>query len=92
MFVEFLRNRPGRWSDSRYLHPNIGGRATLASYGLPETGSARALHDKAQDAVPEEDRDVSRRPAPQPPRRRLPLRACRASSRACRWRIRTRPT
>jgi serine/threonine protein phosphatase 1 len=56
MFVEFLTKRPGRWSDSRYLHPNIGGRATLASYGLPPTGSARALHDKAQDAVPEEDR------------------------------------
>lgn len=57
MFLEFLTNRPGRWSDSRYLHPNIGGRATLASYGLPEKASARALHDKAQDEVPEEDRE-----------------------------------
>jgi serine/threonine protein phosphatase 1 len=56
MFLEFLRTRPGRWSEIRYLHPNIGGRATLASYGLPETGSPRALHDKAQDSVPEEDR------------------------------------
>jgi serine/threonine protein phosphatase 1 len=36
MFLEFLTNRPGRWSEIRYLHPNIGGRATLASYGLPE--------------------------------------------------------
>jgi serine/threonine protein phosphatase 1 len=56
MFLEFLRTRPGRWSESRYLHPNIGGRATLASYGLPPTGSARALHDKAQGEVPEEHR------------------------------------
>jgi serine/threonine protein phosphatase 1 len=56
MFLEFLRTRPARWSESRYLHPNIGGRATLASYGLPATGSARALHDKAQGEVPEEHR------------------------------------
>ena len=28
MFLEFLGNRPGRWSESRYLHPGIGGRAT----------------------------------------------------------------
>jgi serine/threonine protein phosphatase 1 len=56
MFLEFLTNRPGRWSEPRYLHPNIGGRRTLASYGLPEGGSARTLHDKAQDEVPEEDR------------------------------------
>lgn len=57
MLLEFLRTRPGRWSDSRYLHPNIGGRATLASYGLPASGSARALHDKATEAIPQEDRD-----------------------------------
>ena len=56
MFVEFLENRPGRWSETRYLHPNIGGRATLASYGLPRDGSARALHDKAQKNVPEDHR------------------------------------
>jgi serine/threonine protein phosphatase 1 len=56
MFVEFLTNRPGRWTDSRYLHPNIGGRATLASYGVPENGSARALHDAAQKTVPPDHR------------------------------------
>jgi serine/threonine protein phosphatase 1 len=56
MFVEFLSNRPGRWSDPRYLHRNTGGRGTLTSYGVPATGSARALHDAALDAVPQEDR------------------------------------
>lgn len=57
MFVEFMRNRPGRWSEPRYLNENVGGRGTLASYGLRVTGSARALHDKAQDMVPPEDID-----------------------------------
>lgn len=56
MFEEFLRTRPSRWGDSRYLHANIGGRATLCSYGLPAAGSARALHDRAAEAVPADHR------------------------------------
>jgi serine/threonine protein phosphatase 1 len=56
LFLEFLTTRPGRWSDSPYLSPSIGGRATLASYGLDLDLSARALHDAAQEAVPEAHR------------------------------------
>ncbi|MCU4651725.1 serine/threonine protein phosphatase [Roseibacterium sp. SDUM158016] len=56
MFVEFLASRPGRWSDSRYVGDNIGGRATLASYGIDATTSARRLHDDAIAAVPEAHR------------------------------------
>jgi len=55
MFVEFMTKRPSRWGEVRYLHPNIGGKATLASYGVEEHGTARTLHDKAIKVVPEED-------------------------------------
>jgi serine/threonine protein phosphatase 1 len=56
MFLEFLTHRPGRWSDSPYLSPGIGGRETLISYGLDPALSARKLHDAAQEAVPEAHR------------------------------------
>jgi serine/threonine protein phosphatase 1 len=56
MFLDFLSTRPGRWSESRYLHANVGGRETLRSYGLRSTGAARALHDKAVEAVPPDHR------------------------------------
>lgn len=56
MLLEFLENRPGRWSDSRYLHRNIGGRETLRSYGVDAGKSARACHDAALEAVPEAHR------------------------------------
>ena len=56
MFLEFLSKRPGRWSDAPYLSPSIGGRDTLISYGLDRALTARAMHDAAQDAVPEAHR------------------------------------
>lgn len=56
MFLEFLTTRPARWSDSRYLHPNVGGRVTLSSYGLPADGAPRALHDGAAEAIPADHR------------------------------------
>ncbi|MFW5641438.1 MAG: metallophosphoesterase [Roseicyclus sp.] len=52
MFLEFLTNRPPRWSDSPYLSAGIGGRETLASYGLDVALPARSLHDAAQEVVP----------------------------------------
>jgi serine/threonine protein phosphatase 1 len=56
MFAEFLAERPGRWSVSRYLGGNVGGMETLRSYGIATAGSARALHDAAVEAVPEAHR------------------------------------
>jgi serine/threonine protein phosphatase 1 len=56
MFLDFLSTRPGRWSESRYLHANVGGRETLRSSGLRSTGAARSLHDKAVEAVPPDHR------------------------------------
>ena len=58
MFMGFLANRPSRWTESRYLHPNVGGRETLVSYGLPATGGARAIHDAALAAGPADHRAV----------------------------------
>lgn len=56
LFLEFLATRPGRWSDPPYLSAGIGGRDTLASYGLDTTLPARRLHDAAREAVPQTHR------------------------------------
>ncbi|MDG4648003.1 metallophosphoesterase [Roseibacterium sp. SDUM158017] len=52
MFAEFLAERPGRWSVSRYLGENVGGKQTLRSYGVDPDGPARRAHDAAVAAVP----------------------------------------
>jgi serine/threonine protein phosphatase 1 len=56
MFSEFLAERPGRWSDTRYLGDNIGGRETVRSYGVDPAGAARRVHDATVAAVPERHR------------------------------------
>jgi serine/threonine protein phosphatase 1 len=92
MFVEFLTNRPGRWTDSRYLHPNIGGRATLASYGVPENGSARALHDKPHKRLCR--RIIARflRACPSSTAPGTASSFTQVSNPVCRWKIRTPQT
>jgi serine/threonine protein phosphatase 1 len=56
MLAGFLAQRPGFFSESRYLSGNVGGRATLASYGIDTGLSPRRLHDAAVGAVPEAHR------------------------------------
>ncbi len=58
MFQWFLedepRDDPRLFPHLGWLHPRLGGRATLASYGVPALGwrGRRALHAAARDAVP----------------------------------------
>lgn len=57
MFVTWLETGPGRGATPvPYLGARIGGRPTLASYGLDTTLSERALWKAAQAAVPKAHR------------------------------------
>ena len=63
MFTNFLRDPfsqdPCLRSDLSYLHPKIGGAATLASYGIANPGDRPVLpvHAEALQAVPQSHRD-----------------------------------
>lgn len=63
MFSGFLRDPgwqdPGLRVDLSYLHPNIGGAATLASYGVAHPGDrpVAPVHAEAVAAVPAAHRD-----------------------------------
>lgn len=56
MFAEFLAERPGFWPDTRYLGGNIGGRATVRSYGVDPDATPRRVHDATVAAVPQRHR------------------------------------
>jgi serine/threonine protein phosphatase 1 len=62
MFVGFLDDiayqDPRLRADLSYLHPKIGGSATLASYGVKNAGDRpiRPVHDEARAAVPQAHR------------------------------------
>jgi serine/threonine protein phosphatase 1 len=62
MFTDFLTNRhhqdPWLKVEYSYLHPKIGGAATLASYGVPNAADRplNPVHDEAVALVPEAHR------------------------------------
>lgn len=62
MFTRFLNDpmepEPGLRSDYGWLHPNLGGAPTLASYGVrsPADRPLRPVHDDAVAAVPQAHR------------------------------------
>jgi len=55
MFVDFLAEAPSILG-SRYLQDGIGGRATLASYGVTPAGLPARWHAALTRAVPDRDR------------------------------------
>ncbi|QCO57641.1 serine/threonine protein phosphatase (plasmid) [Pseudorhodobacter turbinis] len=63
MFTDFLNDPayhdPGLKVDYSYLHPKIGGRTTLASYGVANAGDrpVAPVHAEAVAAVPQAHRD-----------------------------------
>ncbi|MBH1974055.1 MAG: serine/threonine protein phosphatase, partial [Rhodobacteraceae bacterium] len=63
LFTGFLRDQfyqdPGLRSDLSYLHPKIGGAATLTSYGVKNSADrpVAPVHAEAVAAVPQSHRD-----------------------------------
>jgi serine/threonine protein phosphatase 1 len=57
MMSRFLETPPRRDQGLReglyWLHPNLGGKQTLASYGVDITGDAAAIHRAGRELVPE---------------------------------------
>lgn len=69
MFLGYLSDPhwrdPGLKSEKGWLHPALGGSATLSSYGVrePMTRPVEKVHDEANNAVPHTHRDwLSSRP------------------------------
>ncbi|TYB77582.1 metallophosphoesterase [Maritimibacter fusiformis] len=50
------RRDPGLRADLSWLHPNLGGQGTLASYGVDTGADAATVHRAALDLVPETHR------------------------------------
>ncbi|MEY4983500.1 MAG: hypothetical protein RIR62_1766, partial [Pseudomonadota bacterium] len=70
MFTRFLRDpserEPGLRADLSWLHPRLGGAATLASYGIRNAADrpVAPVHAEAVAAVPQAHRDfIDSRPA-----------------------------
>ena len=61
LLLNFIRqpewHDPGLRADLNYLHPGIGGRATLESYGVTRFDDLSATHAQARKCVPEADLD-----------------------------------
>lgn len=55
MFLDFLAEPPSIWG-SRYLQDGIGGRATIASYGIATEGLPSRWHAALVRAVPDRDK------------------------------------